>query len=673
MTDFTVSTQFTGKDGVSAVLAGMGANADRFSSRLSKGLDGASAGLSKARANIMSMAAPLGIASGASLVAANNIIGAGADFEEAMSAVGAVGLQTRDQIADLEAHARHLGATTKFTAKDAANAMEIMSQAGFNNQEILAGVGPILSAAAASGMEIAETAGHVSNALKGMGLATNQAGRVADVLAVASAATNSSIGSLGESLSGVSSTARQFNIPLEDTVAAVALLQDVGLDASVAGSALNTMLTQMAKPTDDVAASMKKWGVTFKDANGNMLPFRDVLANISKAADASGGNMDQVAFIADLVGLRGQKAAANLKDLFNAGKTDELTEQLYKAAGAAKKMADIRMDNLKGDWELLDSAVDGVKLKIFNLNAGPMRGIVQATSEWIEKNEALIAGKIGDFIGGLIENLPEIVKWTERIGIAAGIFFGMEMGIKGVSTAIDTGKGIVWAYRGVAAGAAAAQSIFSDKTTAAAKAMGALNTVAAVNPMWWLAAAVAGVALLVLYYDEATDAAERFIDSAWSLFSDEHAAETKKKRAAIDKGLLLEHEEMPEDAEERKGSLAGITHSILERGKEIEKEIQREMEKAGVGKELEPRSVDTPAGAAVAGGNLSPAEMAIQASMRGGSPFDFGGGVTTKEETLQKQESKTEITIKDETGRAQVTKKPTGSGTEVKLKQSGGV
>src|SRR5690606_28675336 len=109
---------------------------------------------------------------------------------------------------------KRLGATTKFTATEAAEAMEIMARAGFKNEEILAGVGGVLDAAAASGLEMAEVSNHVSNVLKGMGLEASQATRVADVLALASARTKSSIGSLGESMKNVASTARQFNIPL---------------------------------------------------------------------------------------------------------------------------------------------------------------------------------------------------------------------------------------------------------------------------------------------------------------------------------------------------------------------------------------------------------------------------------------------------------------------------
>lgn len=350
-------------------------------------------GFSSALRNARSFGRTMGAIGLAGAAAAVAIAKPGADFEEAITAVGAVSLKTRDQIADLEVKAKELGATTKFTATQSANAMEIMAKAGFSSQDILKGVGPILSAAAASGMEIAEVADHVSNALKGMGLEASEAGRVADVLALASSKTNSSIGSLGESIRNVASTARQFKIPLEDTVAAVALLQDVGLDASVAGSAFNTMLTKMAKPTSEIEAKMKKFGVTFKDASGNMLPLQGVLANISKAAKESGGNMDQVAFLADLVGLRGQKAAANLKDLFDSGRVGELTEQLKGASGSAEKMAALRMNNLKGDLTLLGSATDAVRTALYETESGPLRGIIQAMTKWVGLNQGnIVAG-----------------------------------------------------------------------------------------------------------------------------------------------------------------------------------------------------------------------------------------------------------------------------------------
>lgn len=357
-----------------------------------------------------------------------SIVETGAGYEEAISAVGAVGLQTREQISALDEKAKQLGAETKFTATEAANAMQVMAQAGFKNQEILSGVGAVLSAAAASGLEIAEVAGYVSDSLKGMGLAADQATRVADVLAVASSRTNSTIGSLGESMKNVSGTARDLGVSLEETVAGVALLQDVGLDASVAGSAMNVMLTRISKPTGAAAQKMKEFGVSFKDAKGDMLPFADVLANISSAAEQSGGNMDKVAFLADLVGLRGQKAATKLARLFDEGRVEKLTRALQNSDGMAKKMADLRMDNLLGDWEKLTSAVDAVKIAIFETQSGALRKFISGLTDWVAANEKLITSKAGAFISAIGDAL-----WVafDAASALAGAFFDVWLALLG--------------------------------------------------------------------------------------------------------------------------------------------------------------------------------------------------------------------------------------------------
>lgn len=395
---FSVDAIFKAIDRLTRPVAQMQSRMERFQRRMAGGFRGANRmadqffGKMKTGGLIVGGAA---VAGGAGLAL---LAKAGMDFEQAITNVAAVSLLTRKEIPELEKKALELGATTKFTATQAAEGMELMARAGFTTQDILSGIGGVLNAAAAEGAELAEISGHVSNVLKGMGMETSEATRVADVLALASARTNSSISSLGESMSNVASTARQFKIPLEDTVAAVALLQDVGLDASVAGSALNTMLTQLANPTDAIVGKMKKFGVTFQDAAGNMLPLQEVMANMAKAAQESGGNMDQVAFFAELVGLRGQKAAANLKDLFLSGKFGELAKELQNAKGSAEKMAATRMDTLGGDLLLLESAVDAVKVALFDTQSGPLRDIVQGMTKWVDANKGLIKTKFVEFV-----------------------------------------------------------------------------------------------------------------------------------------------------------------------------------------------------------------------------------------------------------------------------------
>lgn len=401
--------------GLSAAGQGLG-KLDAFNNRIAGGI----------KASAVAMG---GLGLGAGIVA-KNVIDAGADFEQAITNVGAVSLMTRDQIAPLEQLAKKLGATTKFSATEVANAMEEMGKAGLDNGQILAGVGGILAAAAADGGELAETAANVSSVLKGMGLTANDTTRVADVLALASVRTKSSIGSLGESMSNVASTARQLGVPLEDTVAMVALLQDVGLDASEAGSALNTMLTKMSAPSKEAAAQMAAMGVKFDDAAGNMLAPTKVLEQLVKAGTKAGGNMKQVAFFADLVGLRGQKAAINLKDLFAGGKVAGLTDELYKAQGVAGKIADIRMDTFKGDIETLGGSIDGLKIKMFDLQGGPLRGVVQGMTAWIDTNEEVITSGLNDFIN---EAIPIVDNFTD--GLKSGFENAMPF-IKGVGNVL---------------------------------------------------------------------------------------------------------------------------------------------------------------------------------------------------------------------------------------------
>lgn len=432
---FSIEAVFKAIDKVTAPVRRMQNRVGKFTRSMQRGFIKLDRAVSKMATGIKRMARTGAVAFVAMGFALKNLLTSGAAFEQAITNVGAVSLRTRDQIKPLEQLALKLGKTTKFTATQSANAMEIMARAGFTVNEILSATPAVLAAAAASGLEIAEVAGVVSNALKGMGLEASQAGEVADVLALASAKTNSTIGSLGESLKNVASTARQLDIPLTETVATIALLQDVGLDASVAGSAFNVMLTKMAAPTVGMQKKMKKLGITFKDVvTGDMLPLRKVLEQLNVASAKVGGNFDKVAFLAELVGLRGQKAAANLGKLFEEGKLDKLVEQLENAKGSAKAMAKIKMDTVSGSFLLLESAVDAVKTKIFNLQSGPLKKLIDRMRTWLGENENIIASKIGEFLLDLIENIKTIVTWIKNIGIALAVFFALSAAIK-VATA----------------------------------------------------------------------------------------------------------------------------------------------------------------------------------------------------------------------------------------------
>ena len=489
---FSIDAIFTAKDLMTRPMAkieGRAAKMARAMSTSLKSVDRAFGSVHRTIAKTATAFAGLSVAGG--FVGAN-ILTAGADFEAAMSSVAAVSLVTRDQVKDLEEQAKSLGKTTKFTATEVAQAMELMGRAGFSNAAIMKGVGGVLAAAAADGIEIAEAAGIVSNAIKGMGLDVEKdAGRVADVLALASARTNSSMSSLGESLSNVAATARQFRVPFETTVAAVALLQDVGLDASVAGTSLNTMLTKLATPTAKTSALMASLGLKFRDAKGDMLPLEGVLAELLTGLQKSKGNLKQAAVIAELFGMYGQKAASNLAEMAKKGDFSKLVSELRFASGAAQKMADIRMDNLLGDWELFTGAIDGVKLRLFDLQGGALRETIQGWTQWVEANEDLVVSKVGEFLRDFQYALPGIIKDLKIVG-GEVVTVSKAVGgfVRELGGFLPSAK---WIARGVVAfyGLSAAVKV---TTLAVSVYSGAVRVAAAASALWGTQAAASGAA-----------------------------------------------------------------------------------------------------------------------------------------------------------------------------------
>jgi hypothetical protein len=277
----------------------------------------------------------------------------------------------------------------------------------------------------------------------------------------------------------------------------LALMQDVGIPASVSGSAMKTMFSRLASATDPVAKKLENMRVKFKDEDGNMLAFADVLANIAKAADAAGGNMDQVALLAELVGLRGQEAALSLSELFTSGKLGTLTEELRNAEGAAKKMADLRMDTLLGDFTLLGSAVDGVKVALFGLEGGGLRKVVQRMTEWVSANKTLIVSKVAKFLQQTKEFALGLADGFVAVREAAAPAFSMLAGIFGVFgagtkdarelgativkvggaflgfvLAVKVARGALLVYTGIVHGVAAAKALLAFASRGAAGALG---------------------------------------------------------------------------------------------------------------------------------------------------------------------------------------------------------
>lgn len=360
-------------------------------------------------------------------VIGHHVVEAGADFEQSITNVGAVMGKSRGQIAELEQQALSLGVSTQFSASQVSESMEHMARKGFDAEEILGGIPGVLDAIAASGEGMAEVSDAVGSSIRGFGLQAKDAAHVADVLAYAAEKTGAGILNLGTSLSIAAPTARTLGVSIEDTAAAVGLLQKMGLDASTAGSATATMLAKISKPSKDAAQSMAAMGIKFKDAKGNMLPFTDVLGQFVKAGDKVGGNMDRMAFFAELVGLRGDKAALALADLSKSGDFDKLAAGLKNTEGYAHKVAELKLGTTANQWKLLGSTVEVLEDKLWNMNSGALKGTVERVNAWISANQDLILSDVQGYVGKLVTEVEDLSK---NIGTGVTMLGGFKDGMK---------------------------------------------------------------------------------------------------------------------------------------------------------------------------------------------------------------------------------------------------
>lgn len=707
---------------MTAPVARMSAAVSKFADSASKQIAKLDDELSKVQ-NVLSTGVKYAAAGAAATgVAIASVVKTGADFEQAIANVGAVSLMTAKEVGVLRKRALELGASTRYSATEVAEAFENMGRAGFSNEQMLTGIEGVLSAAAAEGAGIGEIAETISKVIKGMRLDQTgdmgkQATRVADVLALASARTNASILSLGESMKTLGPTAAQFNIPLETSVAMVSLLQDAGLDASQAGTNLASALTKLTDPSKETAAMVAQMGISFEDASGNMKSAEKIFAEMTAALSKSKGNYKQAAFFAKLVGIDSQKAVINLEDMFKSGRAKGLIDELNQAAGVTNKMAKLRMDTFSGDVEQLGGAIDTLKIQLFSMQSGPLRGVVQELTKWIEANGQLYATKLGDlisqwapivemFVRGMVAGARELELWArwaadlispltslfgdgnkaknaadlgKAVVVLGGAFFTARALVKGAELAMwafelasKAVHGITWLVQGAVKAGQAAWWLYQASTKAGVGATIAMSLAskaatvdllaqraaafAAAGGMAGLAAAagVAAVGIGAAYManeqlKKETEGmglldigAEMYKQGTWSPFKviDRHQNELARERRESGKQETLRGGETFDMK-----ALTDLKNSLAEYDKDLDPaELMKKLESV------------TAATAAAGVQVVTPQARTAQT-------------IEEKRTTVQ-----SEIVIRDETGRAEVTKKPPpGAPSKLRLNQSGGL
>ena len=235
-------------------------------------------------------------------------------FESMMSQVQAISGATGKEFDDLTAKAQEMGATTKFTATEAAQAFNYMSMAGWKPEQMTAGISGIMSLAAASGEDLASTSDIVTDALTAFGLKAKDAGHFSDVLAKASASSNTNVGMLGESFKYVAPVAGAMKYSVEDTSLALGLMANSSIKGSMAGTALKTSLANMAAPTNSMAEAMDKYGISLTDGSGNMKTLKGVMDNLRSSL----GGLSETEQTAAASTIFGKEAMSGMLAIINA-------------------------------------------------------------------------------------------------------------------------------------------------------------------------------------------------------------------------------------------------------------------------------------------------------------------------------------------------------------------
>lgn len=393
------------------------------------------------------------------------------------------------QFKALREQALKLGSETQFTASDAASGQSFLAMAGFTPQAIQAALPGVLNMALAGGVELGETADIGSNILTQFNLTADQMDRFGDTLTAAFTRTNTDLRALGETMKYTGPVAAKLGISLEEAAAMGGMLANNGLRGSDAGTAMRASLSRLASPPKAAANALKELGVSVADARGKMRPMEDVLLDLYKATQKY-GQVDQVSFFKDIAGEEAFVGLQTLVAAAGSGELQKLTRELQGARGEADRVAKVMADNLDGDLKNLDSAWEGLRIRISDLVDGPLRSVTQWLTRVLEKitslaqahpvltRQLLIAG------GALLAMTATIGSLSLVIGVLYGKLATLRLGFDILTRSMNVIR-VLPALWGMVTGSV---SLLGG-------AIGALF-----SPVGLIVAALAGAAVLIWKY-----------------------------------------------------------------------------------------------------------------------------------------------------------------------------
>jgi TP901 family phage tail tape measure protein len=317
-----------------------------------------------------------GVAGAAIAVGLGMAVKKAADFDAQMSRVGAIAGATGDDLQKLRQTALDLGASTSKSASEVAEGMELMAAMGFEVNEVIAAMPGVISAAEASGEEMALVADTVSAALNSFGLEAKEASRVADVLAQAANDSAAGIEDMQYSFKYAAPLAKQLGISLEELAAATEIMANAGMRGEQAGTTLRMAMIRLSDPPKKAREALEDLGVSIKDAHGNFRPFSDI---VDQLRDGLKG-MSNAEKVAALSAIFGAEAVSGMLNIIDAGpeKLNKLTKSLQNSAGASAKTAAQMKNNLAGALQELQGAFETAQISIGESLTPAVRKVAEA-------------------------------------------------------------------------------------------------------------------------------------------------------------------------------------------------------------------------------------------------------------------------------------------------------
>lgn len=368
---------------------------------------GIEAGLGKLKGVITKGAAALGVGK-----LAQEVVNVGKSFEAGMSEVQAISGASGKDLQALTNKAKEMGATTKFSATQSAEALKYMAMAGWKTNDMVDGLGGVMNLAAASGEDLGTVSDIVTDALTAFGLQAKDSGHFADVLAKASSNSNTNVSMMGETFKYVAPLAGSMKYSVEDSATAIGLMANAGIKGSQAGTSLRSMLTRLVKPPKEAAEAMSALGISVTKSDGSMKPLRETMAELREKF--SGLTESQKASYASSIA--GQEAMSGLLAIVNTSDKDfdKLTKAIDNSSGAAKKQADTMNQNLQGALYELGSAAESLGIEMYEHIKKPLTKAVDFGAKKVRGlSSALKKGKIEDIVS------PESVETVKTLGSAA--------------------------------------------------------------------------------------------------------------------------------------------------------------------------------------------------------------------------------------------------------------